>query len=317
MLLLRKALLFLLLFTAIYVAFFLVMSRITINGTPVIYRMSNVFHWKGGDAWQRFQEYDPAVRHDVVVLGSSHAYRGYDPEIFEAQGYDMFNLGSSGQTAMNTRYILEEYLHADNTGLLLVEVSKAWLEDDGLESTCELVQNLPADRAAVRMAMSIRDPRAVNILALRWAMRGREPIYLSENYVGRGYCRHHTQAPEGLEFGKGGRFDPLPEQVAHFQALLAVARARGIPMALVTHPVPHASDRGKHQAFVDYLAGELAGSGVRHIDMGLDHDLDDRLHFADHSHLNQAGVEIFVPRLLARLVAEGLLPTRAQAGGTP
>ena len=306
MLLLRKGLLFLLLFAAVHGLFFWTTARVQVGGVPLVYRLSELFHWKGGDAWQRFHGYDPAVRHDVVVLGSSHAYRGYDPELFTARGLDMYNLGSSAQTALQARILMEEWLHAGNTGLLVLEVSKAFLEDEGVESTCELVQNVPAERAAMRMAMSLRDPRAVNLLALRWAMHGRPPQYLSEQYVGRGYCRYTAEADGSKVDGRSG-FHPLPGQDKELQRLVASCRARNIPLVLVTHPVPHA-DPERHRAFAAHLQHLLAGTGVQHIDMAMDHHLDPRRHFADHSHLNQAGVERFVPALLRRLEALGLLP---------
>lgn len=314
--LLRKGILFMLLFTGLYVLFFAVGTRVRLNGTPIIYRLGNVYHWKGGDAWQRYHEYDPQLRHDVVVLGSSHAYRGYDPELFARQGIDLFNLGSSGQTAMNTHYLLDDLLSAENTGLLIVEVSKAYLESDGLESTCELVQNIPLERAAVRMALSLRDPRAANLLALRWAMHGQEPIYRSENYTAKGYCRHTTNAPADLEHRHTGRFDPLPDQVEHLRSIIALCAERGIPLVLVSHPIPPRSDPERHRLFAEFLYGLVAGTEARYLDLATALELDDQQHFADHSHLNQAGVERFVPALIDSLAAHGLVHPKTLAPGT-
>ncbi len=309
MMLLRKGALLLLVLLAMYLGAFLLLTRVEVGGVPLIFRTADHYYWKGGDTWQRFDEYDPARRHDVVVMGSSHAYRGYDPALFAAHGLDMFNLGSSAQTAMNTRYLAEAYLHAGNTGLLVLEVSKSFLEDEGLESTADLVQNNTSGHAARRMAFALRDPRGVNMLVLRWMMQGHAPQYLSENYAGRGYCRYDERNTAQPLSGRSGSFDPLPEQVAQLEALIAWAQEQGIPLVLVTHPIPASSvDRARHIAFVDFMGELLRERGVKHIDMGLDHDLDDHLHFADHSHLNQAGVEIFVPRLIERLRKEGMLP---------
>ena len=43
---------------------------------------------------------DTTINIDVLVLGSSHAYRGFDPRIFKKAGIKLFNFGSSGQTLL-------------------------------------------------------------------------------------------------------------------------------------------------------------------------------------------------------------------------
>lgn len=35
---------------------------------------------------------------DILFLGSSHCYRGFDPRVFKNIGYNIFNLGTSSQT---------------------------------------------------------------------------------------------------------------------------------------------------------------------------------------------------------------------------
>src|SRR5438067_355769 len=54
-----------------------------------------------------------AARHEpveVVVFGSSHAYRGFDPRVFAAAGHTLVNLGSTNQTPLNSRFLAELYL---------------------------------------------------------------------------------------------------------------------------------------------------------------------------------------------------------------
>lgn len=47
---------------------------------------------------------------DIVVLGSSHAYRGYDGRIFHDAKFSSYNLGSSGQRLLLTEFIYRKYL---------------------------------------------------------------------------------------------------------------------------------------------------------------------------------------------------------------
>src|SRR5690554_458534 len=47
---------------------------------------------------------------DILFLGSSHAYRGFDTRIFKKAGFRSFNLGTSAQTPLQTQILLRRYL---------------------------------------------------------------------------------------------------------------------------------------------------------------------------------------------------------------
>lgn len=306
MLLLRKGLLLLCITLALYLGVFALLSYVTVGGIPLIYRTARYYVWKGGSTWQRFQEYDPAVRHDVIVLGSSHAYRGYDPALFAQRGYGLFNLGTSGQTMVQTSILMEEHLNGENTGLLIVEVSKAALSGNGLESAADLTQNVASDKAAWRIGRAVGDPRGWNMLALRLMNKGRGPMYLDSTYVGKGYSLYHDVFDGHLPGRDGGTYMASKDQIAALHALIGLCQKRRVPLVLVNHPMPRGWDTQYHVSYTKAVEKIITGSGVRFIDMGLEHDLDDS-HFADHSHLNQKGVDRFVPRLIDSLEAMGLL----------
>lgn len=305
--LIRKGLLLLALFLALYVGAFAVLVHVEVGGVPLIYRLSRHLVWKGGGTWQRFQEYDPAVSHDVVVLGSSQAYRGYDPRLFAERGLDMFNLGTSAQTMAQTDLLMDEYLEAGNTGLLIVEMSLSGLAGDGLESTADLTQNVDRDRAAWKAGLALRDPRGCNMLLLRTLMKPHAAMYTDSTYQGRGYCQQPGTFDGRFDFGRNGTYVAADEQLRHLRALIGRCRERNVPLVLVNHPMPMATDPSMQAAYARTVRSITEGHGVPFIDLGLGHDLDNS-HFADHSHLSQKGVERFVPRLIDTLGTLGLLP---------
>ena len=59
---------------------------------------------------------------DVLILGSSHAYRGFDVRIFGEAGYKTFNLGSSSQSPIQTYLLLKRYLDLLKPKLVIYEV---------------------------------------------------------------------------------------------------------------------------------------------------------------------------------------------------
>ena len=76
---------------------------------------------------------------DVLFLGSSHAYRGFDPRIFRKRGYSSFNLGSSAQTPSQTKVWLKRYLKHLNPKIVIYEVYPGTFSSDGIEASLDLV----------------------------------------------------------------------------------------------------------------------------------------------------------------------------------
>lgn len=305
----RNGLLLFVAFAVLYLAAFVLLYRVPYSGAPMIYAVSDVLKFKGGDSWMRFREFEPEAHHDVVAIGSSHAYRGYDPRIFARHGWSMFNLGSSAQSPLNSWFVFEHYLNPQNTGLLLLDVYEVAMEIDGLESTVDLSQCLTSNDAVIRMALAQRDPRAINILMLRWFDRNEPPRYLDSNYVSGGFSQTRDSIKAPIHYLTGRHYDPEPRQVHFFRKILERCHATGIPVVLVCHPYPKQADRAKHEEFSQWLRDEAAPYGFSILDMAFDHGLplDDHDHFYDHNHLNQAGVEIFDAVLIDRLEAMGLL----------
>lgn len=302
-----NAIIFFLLATVLYLVVFAALCVVKLGGTPVVYRTSDVLAWKGGSTWQKFREFNPDRSYDVVFLGSSHAYRGYDPAIFAEHGYTAFNLGTSAQTPLNSYYIVKHYLNGNNTNLLLLDVYEMVFENDGLEATSLLVQNLDIDAAAVGMSLALKDPRAMNMLALRTMRSTAEPMYYSENYAGAGFSAHFDSLRSPFDYPMGRPFEPRSVQVKYFTSLLQLCKERGIPIVLVNHPFPKESDSDRHKRFNMWLERQLEGFDVPYLDMAYEHDLHSMHHFADHNHLNAAGVARFNPELIESLEEQGLL----------
>jgi hypothetical protein len=302
-----KALLLCAAFVLLYAVVFTVLVKVRIGGIPVVYRIADTLNWKGGSTWQKFQEFDPGKRWDVVVVGSSHAYRGYDPEHFTRRGYRMFNLGTSAQAPNNSVDIVRHYLHAGNTGLLILDVFETPLRTEGLEGVADLTQNVASDAVALRQALALRDPRGINMLALRWLMRNEPPMYLDSTYVGLGFSRRADSLTDPPTHIHTGTFEPKAEQVRALQRIIRICHQRGIPLVLTNHPMPHQADHAAHARAKAWMEEWTAVHDLPFVDLANDHDLHDMHHFYDHTHMNQAGVDLFMPRLIDTLESLGLL----------
>jgi hypothetical protein len=75
-----------------------------------------------GYAYSRLEEVKNYSNIDILFIGSSHAYRGFDPRIFEKNGLKTFNLGTSAQTPLQTEILLNRYLEKLNPKMIIYDV---------------------------------------------------------------------------------------------------------------------------------------------------------------------------------------------------
>ena len=308
--LLRGSFLLLLAFALVYGLHFLVLFKVQVGGAALIHRTGPLYKFKGGDTWQRFQDHDPATRYDVVVVGSSHAYRGYDPRHFELRGHTLFNLGSTAQTPVNSWPVVKALINERNTGLLIVDVYKGVLDSDGRESATKLIPNVEDDLLAAVLAWRMLDPRAINLMVLRMAKKHRQPFPAGKGYIRSGYCSVVDSVKGPIQYHMAKRIELDERQLEHLDHILDHALNKGIPVILVTHPMPLAADTSGHRRFAELLRAHLGPDGPPYLDLAVDHDLDPRDHFYDHNHLNQAGVDRFNAVLIDTLEALGYLEPR-------
>lgn len=268
----------------------------------------------------RLREADASGPVDVLFLGSSKAYRGFDPRIWEARGIRALNLGSTGQTPLQYELLLDRYLDRLRPKLVILEVDALPLTDQGLESALDFFANGPVDASAVRMAWRIGHLKAWNGLVYaawrQWSGRRRseaEPVRQGpDTYVGGGYVQHDPE-----RFRSTGELPPVAfaPRTAQLEALHRALRrldAAGIPFVLVTAPITDAFAR----AWVGAERMEaLLAPGHAHLRMQDAAAYIDTLHFYDRGHLNQDGVERFNRALLDSLERRGVLRLAGAANG--
>lgn len=306
---LRKIVLFVIAVILLYLGVFYVLSRVSIGTYPIIYGLSDGLNLKGGNTYQKFREFDTTTDYDVVILGSSHAYRGYDPRMFERFGYRAFNLGTSSQTPYNSYHIIKGYLDRKNTRLVLLDVFYVASQLSALESTADLVQNLDDDKVAFQQAYNLPDPRAWNMFTLRMLTKDQAPFYLDSSYVGSGFSENRRSggaAPRSDD----GPLRMIPLQKEYLQKIADVCGEKGLDLVLVDHPSPTHVGRKRMSEMHRFIEDFAEENEVVFLNFAMDHDLDDERHFYDHTHLNQAGVDRFNPVLIERLEASGLLVAR-------
>ncbi len=307
----KKAILFGVLSISMYVFAVFALSRVSLGTYPLIYSLCDGLNLKGGNSYQKFQEFDRNTHYDVVVMGSSHAYRGYDPRLFEREGLSAFNLGSSSQTPFNSYFLVEEYITQANCGLLLLDVFNVALEMDALESSADLIQNVSSNPAATRMAFSMKDPRALNMYALRMLAPNLGAYYKDTAYVGGGFSENRNVAPASTTFRSDTSWNMNEVQWTYLERIVALCEERDIPIVLVDHPSPQQTHTRRLVNSTKVITQFAEVRGIPFLDFSISPELDSRKYFYDHTHLNQQGVDDFNELLIEQLKVLGLVSSHA------
>lgn len=312
-------------FAAIFVALYLGTLRIAASTRwgdhSALQLITHVYQSPGGKyhSLRRFREARAKGPVDVVFLGSSHAYRGFDPRLFAAEGLTSMNLGSTAQAPGDSEYVARQYLPALAPRIVVVEVYYGTLASDGLESARDLLVNTPASLSMNELAWSTWDLGAIGFSTAKTlgfagdesqATQAETPL---ETYVEGGYVES-TSHRAATSDGPPLEVDIRDDQLLHLEHLTAFVRSTGAAVVWVSHPLPadHLA-RIPHRAPIRARIERAADAvGVSYWDYGDELGLDPLADFYDFHHLNASGVERFDRALLDRLRDARLIPLRAR-----
>ncbi|MBK9148042.1 MAG: hypothetical protein IPM12_09545 [Flavobacteriales bacterium] len=251
---------------------------------------------------------------DIVFMGSSHAYRGFDPRFWLEHGYTSFNLGSSAQSLLQSELLAMAHLSRLKPKLVIVEVHPNPFRSDGIESAIDMIANRPIDAHTLGMALRLRDVLTWNALAyglVRQATGADERLPEArvrgmDAYIDGGFVERRSGNFDPKGSLKREPVEPLPIQWNAFERMLKALREEGVEVILVEAPMTrwyYENGFSDHDAF----ERRMAASG-RYINMNGKVELSDSLHFFTKGHLNQAGVELFNAALIDTLERRGWLP---------
>jgi hypothetical protein len=256
----------------------------------------------GGNVYSRLEEAKTYGNTDVVFLGSSHTYRGFDPRIFEKHGYRAFNLGSSSQTPVQTLVLVNRYIDQLDPEVIIYEVYPGSFTGDGVESALDLIANDKNDLESIKMALKTKHIKVFNTLiygffrdltglnkGFKDTVNAGNDRYISGGFVESDvkYYKNAAQPEKLLEF--------KDMQFKSFEKVCNEIKSRGIRLVLVEAPVGKEFYKAYKNKDVFDKKMESLGDYYNFNEIM---EVDDSLHFYDAHHLNQIGVELFNEKLI-------------------
>ena len=261
-----------------------------------------------GHMFSRVKEIQDFKNVDILITGSSHAYRGFDTRNFEKEGYSCFNLSSSYQTPIQTKVLLKRYLDHLNPRTIIFEVYPATFSIDGVESSLNIIANDRNDLSSIKMATDINNIKTYNTLLyglfrdlFKMNSSFVEPSQKGDDtYISGGYVEKKPFTFKHINY-KEQYWGFYKKQYDNFEEILSMIKKKNIKLILVNAPLTPA-------LYNSYANNDKFDSIMRAYGTYYNFNelltLDDSLHFFDADHLNQYGVAVFNKKLIEILKGE-------------
>jgi len=297
-------------FCLIYLITFSSLFFIKKRNIPLIHRVSNTLFFWGGDTFKRFKEFDITKHYDVLIFGSSHSYNSFDTRLFAEKNIRTYNLGTSGQSIENSLILARNYLHPNLTETVILDIYPGSFMSSGLESTCDLIVNVPSNSTALDLAWSFPDIRSFNMLVLRAFYQNsnvQEPTYKDSRYRPGGFIAMKDSVKTACDYDNFlQHYSPRKEPINSLEQFIALCQTTKINLILIAHPAPKELQNASYLAFIEQAKELSEKLEVEFMDYSFDHELDSQNHFYDVQHLNEAGAQIFTKKLISALESKGI-----------
>jgi hypothetical protein len=271
-------------------------------GTYLTWYSKNLPYHLESNMAKRMKEVVKLKGVDLLILGSSHAYRGYDVRIFQKEGYNTFNFGTSSQTPQQTEFLFTKYYNNVKPKFVIIDVYPFLYGKDGIESTTNIISNTKFDSDIAKLALNTKNIEVYNttIFSVYKQLRGELKTFAkkddevkSDHYIAGGYVETYKTSKLPKKYDKS-QYEILPQQLQSFANVIATLKTNKIPFIIIQAPIY----QGRYKAitnmpYVDKIFKKF-GPYYNFNELMLIPDKG----FKDDSHMNQIGVNLFNHRIL-------------------
>lgn len=272
-----------------------------------------------GMAWDEYDD-DPKV--DVLILGSSHAFRSYDPDVLDQYFPNQkrsFNLGSPAQSLITSYHVLEEVLRRSKPEVVVLDLYfMVCTSDDQLKNgrlVWQSMSGLDRTPAFFRGSFSLSEQLLLMVFPSYVyrhrikpkikALLGLPHLPATEGfYKGRGFATwNDTIGIEEIE--NDNQFDYFTidtsdlttKNLFYLEQIIDLCHVSKIPLVLSVAPMPSitVSKVETYADFYDYFSILAKEHNVPYLDYNQERlpSIEDGHHFHNDDHLNASGAEIF------------------------
>lgn len=245
---------------------------------------------------------------DVLVLGSSHAYQGFNTAVlWDEYGYPAFNLCGPAQPIWNTYYYLEEALKTQTPKAIILDTYMLYIssEYDESENAIKNTDGLKWSQTKIdAINASFNTEESGNQYFFSWLQYHSRYSDLSQNdfYLHMGnkamyknhkgfYCYFQTAKVNNTDHTTLEECSTLPEKgETYYRMIIELAQSKNISILITAIPFNADSFNIKYINEAARIAKEYGVPFYNFLreskeQLALDYDAD----FADNQHLNHLG----------------------------
>ncbi|WP_319370811.1 hypothetical protein [uncultured Ilyobacter sp.] len=249
---------------------------------------------------------EATLQSDLLILGSSQAYSGFNPIIFDTNlGIDTYNLGTPAEIPVITYYRFEEAMKKSNPKVVIIDIYfrilsydvnfqyiPLWIKSVSSETKEKIMSEIPLkDRLKVTFNITGMDQN------------------ISE-YI-RNFSKERSAGHKGfVSVKKKASLDTLEEEnrfeeytfetnyhvaknIEYLDKIIDISKKRGIKVIFVTTPLPKSSVEKirNYNDINNFIEGHLRKKGVDYYDFNILKNpvFIDTEDFEDGNHLNYYG----------------------------
>ena len=255
-----------------------------------------------GHTYSRLSEVENIKNIDILFLGSSHTYRGFDPRIFKKYGYNIFNLGTSSQTPIQSKLLLKKHIHRLNPKIIFFDVYHVTSSIDGVESSLDIVSNTKnLSFYEFKHLFELNDLELFktflfsllnNIFQENFKEKISKTNY-SDKYIAGGFVEKSpsNKYNDQLEFPEISINKISKKQLGAIDDIINISKSHNTKIILVNTPLKKLYNSSYQ--FNNYF-DSLMNSKSEYINFNkLNLMLNDTIHFYGKDHLSQLGVQEF------------------------
>lgn len=310
----KKFLKNILLFIPVFVMVYCVV--ICLLGEFAPYRFRDIVRYQlgaNGHLHSKTNEIKEYKNVDILFIGTSHTYRGFDVRIFQKKGYKTFNFGSSFQTPIQTHLLLERYLEEFKPKLVVYDVNPVIFGSDGVESSLDWISNDRIGFDTFQMAFELNNVSTYNTLIFSYYKQltdvnrdyKEDKIKGEDTYIPGGFVQKKLKQFSSDSQSKKEKYAFKDIQLEYFDKNIKLLQSKKIPYVLVHVPMTKKLYKSKQNyPEIDSLMTQKFKS--RYYDFNKLLPMNDSL-FYDDNHLNQDGVQLFDSVFIAKMKQDGIL----------
>lgn len=249
---------------------------------------------------------------DILVLGPSGAYRGFDPRIFKENNLQIFNLGSSSQTPVQTEILLNRYINRLKPKMVLYCLYHDMFSENGTESMVDLISNDSLDYDIAEKTINSCNINIINTFIFTFYKRLIDPesnienrsLTTEDNYIAGGYVekiKKKSEIPGSFNLIK---LKVNKNQLRAFRNVITILEKKQIKIIFIYPPLIE-------KYYKSFCNKEEINRFFKQLPyVHLNFNISPYNHennFYDKAHLNSEGVKLFDKEVIETLKRKGII----------